>query len=141
TPAWCCTQTPGNLSGSDTPPSLPQDAVRQEPGHTAHQTARRRTDKQRQDAVHKTRHTDDLPAPQRRQGRFDYCLWCHPDVGWNCRHVDPSMLLELGVCEARTEGLHAHPRPTEFLVQGFCEAIDEGFRGTICGVVGTRHEG
>ena len=47
--------------------SPPQDAVCQEPGHPTHQTARRCTDEQRQEAVHATGHTDDLAAPQRRQ--------------------------------------------------------------------------
>ncbi len=48
-------------------PSPPQDAVCQESGRPAHQTAWRRADQQHQEAVHETGHTDNLPAPQRRQ--------------------------------------------------------------------------
>src|SRR5262249_12690387 len=58
-----------------------------------------------------------------------------------CRHVDASTLLELGVCETWTEGLHTHPSATKLLIQGFCETVDEGFRSPVGGVVGTRYEG
>ena len=45
------------------PPSPPQDAVGEEPSHTAHQTARCRTDEQHQEAVHESGYTDDLATP------------------------------------------------------------------------------